>query len=404
MCAFRKEFLERLSRMRREHQRTLDWCSELGLHAGRRRRSRDASPKSCPVAAVDENYVLTTDSSHHSRLAGDLVSASFDRRVRPPFRARPAPRKRVPTASPRRNCAHEERAKQLDDERPENERRAMREYAVDRYLASLSDDERWIELEGRADDQRPPCSKAGRSLVQARSGSPTKLAADGDGDGWRYRVTVPEPFSMTIRESQKAPTRSRSSAEYERQRARRKIDEELECGVRFKAAPAPATIYVPLYDELAWKSETRRRRNLAARRREHAAMQRPFAFLRREEPRLADRQRRRADISSADARAPDASFRAKPFPAHLFGSCRTGEQVQGEREEQTRRWRRAARAEQLLRSSSLPRNMTKARPSHVCDMTGDQRRDWPGSAHGITRSLLFLFRNETLKFSNQHWC
>lgn len=367
--------------MRREHQRTLDLCSMVGLHPRTMLDSKLTSPSSPAVATVDENYTLTTD--NHSRIAGDLITTNFDDAIRPPFRARRAPpRKHIPTGSPPRTSTRKEREKRLD-EQLENERQQMREYALDRYLASLSDDELWIE-------EKTACSKMKRSPV--RSGSLSKLV---DGDGWRYRVTVPKPFKMTIRESQKAPNKSRSTAEFQRQIARQRTEEELECSVKFTASPAPATIYVPLYEELASEKERRRRQNLAVRRREHAAMQRPFAFVRREEERTAERHRRRADVADADARAPDANFKAKPFPSRLF-SGETYERM-CEREE-SKKWRRMARAEQLMRSSALPRNMTKARPSHSCDMTCEDD-DCARSDSGIWLTvllcalLLFLSRS-----------
>jgi len=356
--------------MRYEHQQTLDFCSRLGLHPRDKpdRDSKLASP-SYPVASVDENYTLTTN--NHSRFAGDLMTTTFDDVIRPPFRARRAPpRNRDLTGSPHRKSTRMEREKHLK-EKLENERQKMREDALDRYLASLSDDERWIN-EG---------SKTRRFLVRSRS--LTKLADD----GWRYRVTVPKSFKMTVRESQKAPTKSRSAADFERQRAREKVEDELECSMKFKASPAPATIYVPLYEELAWEKERRRRQNLDSRRREHAAMHRPFAFLRREEERLAEKNRRRAEFTEADARPPDADFKAKPFPSHLF-SGRTYEQM-CEEEGEMKKWQRTARAEMLLRTSSLPKNMTKTRPSHVCSMTNEDG-DGAGSKSGITLSPCIL--------------
>ena len=116
-------------------------------------------------------------------------------------------------------------------------------------------------------------------------------------------------------------------------------------------------------------------------------MQRPFAFQRREEERQSEKLRRRAETAEADARAPDANFKAKPFPSHLFGGRAHAEAW--EREE-AKRWRRAARADELLRTSSLPKNMTKSRPSHACHMTGEDG-DWAASKSGITLSQYYTY-------------
>jgi len=341
--------------MRHEHQQTLDFCDRLGLRPQDQPDSSLASP-SCPVASVDENYILTTDK--YRSPAGDLITADFDDILRPPFRARRAPpRKHVPTGNNHRTSTRKEREKELAKQL-EIERQSMREYALDKYLASLSDEER---SDGERNDQMDS-SKTKRRLV--RSSSLSKLVDD----GWRYRVTVPKPFKMTVRESRKVPTKSRSSVEFERQRAREHVDEELECCMKFKASPAPATIYVPLYKQLAVEKEHKRRQNMASRQKELAEMQRPFAFLRREEERLVERNQRQSEVAEADARVPDANFKAKPFPYHLFSS---EAQFWKCEQEEIRNWQRKARAENLLMSSSLPKNMTKKRPSHVCDMTSE---------------------------------
>jgi len=342
--------------MRHEHQQTLDFCDRLGLHPQDQPDSSPTSP-SCPVASVDENYVLAADKYHI--LAGDLITTNFDGILRPPFRAHRAPqRKHVPIGSTQRKSTRKEREKQLAEEF-ENERQQMREYAVDKYLASLSDEDRWDEENG---DKTEPAKMKQRIV---RSSSLSKSVDN----GWRYRVTVPKPFKMTIRESRKVPAKSKSSVDFEQQRARQQLNEELECSMRFKASPAPATIYVPLYEELAVEKERRRRQKMASRQKELAAMQQPFAFLRREEERLAEKHRHQSELAEADARVPDANFKAKPFPYHLFSSKAHDWMCE---QEEIKEWQRRARAEKLLKTSALPKNMTKKRPSHVCNMTSEE--------------------------------
>ena len=355
--------------MRHEHQQTLDFCDRVGLHP----QDHSTSP-SYPVATVSENYTLTTD--NYSSLAGDLISTTFDEVLRPSFKARRAPsRKHVPVRSMQRKSTRKEREKQLSDQL-ENERQKMREYALDKYLTSLSDDDQW-DKEFTGGTQR---SKTKRHLV--RSSSLSKLVDD----GWQYRVTVPKPFRMTIRESQKAPTKSKSAADFQRQRSKQQMEEELECSMKFKASPAPATIYVPVFGELAVEKERRRRQKMALRQKELATMQQPFAFLRREEERLAEKHRRERELAEADACPPDANFKAKPFPHRIFSS--EAHEWMYEQEE-IKESQRKARAEKLLKTSSLPKNMTKKRPSHVCEMTSEVG-DYAGSKSGISVVILFI--------------
>ena len=344
--------------MRHEHRQTLEFCDRLGLHACDQTDIK-LTNLSCPVATVDDDYTLSTD--NHTSLAGDLITTNIDAIIRPPFKARRAPpRKHVPIGSPQRKSAWKESQKR-ESEQFQREREEMREYALDKYLASLSDEDHrgdFVESSDRTKHERTK-----RRLV--RSGSLSNLADD----GWRYRVTVPRPFKMSVRESQKLPTKSRSATEFERQRVKKQMLEELECSMKFKASPAPSTIYVPMYEELTVGEERRRHRNMATRQKELAAMQRPFDLVRREEARLAEKHRRRAEFAEADARAPDANFKAKPFPRHLFSS-EAHERMCLEEDE--KEWQRRARAERLLQTSSLPKNMTKERPSHVCDMTTEE--------------------------------
>jgi len=372
MLCYCQEFLDRLAKMRREHEQTMAFCDKLGLHPQDRLDSQLPKP-SYPVASVDEYYTLTTD-SYHSSLAGDLITpADFDDVLRPSFKARRAPpRKHIPVRSVQQKSTRKEREKQLS-EQLENERQEMREYALDKYLASLSDEDRCDEEDRAAEAKR---AKTKRCLV--RSSSLSKLVDD----RWQYRVTVPKPFKMTIRESQKGPTKSRSTVDFELQRSKQQMEDELECSMKFKASPAPATIYVPLFKELALEKERRRRKNMVLRRKEHVTMQRPFAFLRREEEKLAKKHRCRREMAEADACPPDANFKAKPFPYHLFSS-ETRDWMS--EQEEIREWQRRARAEKLLRTSSLPKNMTKKRHSHICDMTTED------CCAGLKRGIFALY-------------
>jgi len=49
--------------------------------------------------------------------------------------------------------------------------------------------------------------------------------------------------------------------EVEEARARREKEAELELSKKFKASPAPANIYLPLFDEIMEQQETKKRLN-----------------------------------------------------------------------------------------------------------------------------------------------
>nr|XP_046195861.1 uncharacterized protein LOC124027491 [Oncorhynchus gorbuscha] len=76
---------------------------------------------------------------------------------------------------------------------------------------------------------------------------------DGGPDNSRGTVTVPEPFRMMVREEEKKrrKVRTRSEVELENFLLRRELDELRECGMKFRASPAPAHTRLPLYDVIS---------------------------------------------------------------------------------------------------------------------------------------------------------
>lgn len=76
---------------------------------------------------------------------------------------------------------------------------------------------------------------------------------------WTPKITIPEPFSMTVRD-ETVPIRANF--------ARRFVDELLKAQEadqlvnetkKFKAKPVPASTYLPLYEEILSKTESRRK-------------------------------------------------------------------------------------------------------------------------------------------------
>lgn len=339
-----QEFMERIAAMKREHQRTMELCDNLGLQPAQTSEFSPQSP-SVPVAFVNNNYTLST--MNYSSPAGDLITSS--RCVRRPFKARRAPprRKVEPHTIERRSGSKKKEASNL------NEEEQMKMYLMERYLNTYDDNDAiWSDFQD--DFSRGPV--AGRP-------APRLVSFD---DSWHPGVTVPKPFSMTVRESLKPRVLSRSMADFERQRDEQANKEHQECNKKFKAAPAPAHIYVPLFEQLSSDRERRRHMNHARRQAELEQLQKPFAFLRREEERQANRQQRQAAFAVADSGVPDANFKAKPFPDHIFNND-AYERIK--QQEEIRQEQRLNRAEAMLQLSSLPPNMLKKRPSHCCDMS-----------------------------------
>jgi hypothetical protein len=349
--------MERITAMKREHQKTMELCDNLGFQPVQTSESSPQNP-SIPVALVDNNYILST--KNYCSPAGDLISSSSSRCVRRPFKARRAPPRRQVEqhAIERRGESKKKEANRSASNL--NEENQMKTYLMERYLSTYDDDidAVWSDIEDGV--SRGPA--AGRTL-------PRPVSFD---DSWRPRLTVPKPFSMTVRESLKPHMLSRSMADFERQRDEQAEKELQECNKKFRAAPAPAHIYVPLYEELSGDRERRRQMNHARRQMELEQLQKPFAFLRREEERQASRQRRQVVFAAADSNVPDANFKAKPFPDHIYNNDANEKMRQ---QEEIRQEQRMNRAEAMLQLSSLPPNMLKKRPSHCCDMSHESDED-----------------------------
>uniref|UniRef100_A0A8C9AB90 FAM161 centrosomal protein B n=1 Tax=Prolemur simus TaxID=1328070 RepID=A0A8C9AB90_PROSS len=121
---------------------------------------------------------------------------------------------------------------------------------------------------------------------------------------WASSITVPQPFRMTLREAQKKAQwlGSPASFEHERQQAQKQGQEEAECHRQFRAQPVPAHVYLPLYQEIMERSESRRRAGIQKRKELLLSSLKPFSFLEKEEQRKeAARQRDLATTVKAKA-------------------------------------------------------------------------------------------------------
>ena len=112
---------------------------------------------------------------------------------------------------------------------------------------------------------------------------------------------------------------------------------------------------MPLYDEIMEQKEARRREMREVCMELKKSMEKPFKFVNREE------EKKKQYRSTASSRAiaemnkgKKKSFKAKPFPAHLFNNTTEDRMLE---EEEYRKIRVQMRAEELLRKSQLPPNM-----------------------------------------------
>ncbi len=197
---------------------------------------------------------------------------------------------------------------------------------------------------------------APRTKARPRSSSLSRMSSTSCSStkDWRHRITIPKPFTMTIRDETKDLTKSRTLDEFERDREEKDRREEEECTKKFKATPVPAHVYMPLYDEVSEKQEAQRRYN-----RDHCtellkSQEMPFKFMKREEEKKKHRKSKHEAYMEETDTSKKKEFKARPVPDYLFDD-NIDEKIC--EEEFYRKIRVQMRAEELLRTSSLPPNM-----------------------------------------------
>ena len=194
-------------------------------------------------------------------------------------------------------------------------------------------------------------------------------------DSWRHRITIPKPFKMEVRRLKKEPLKTRAMREVDRTQQLRKELEESECMRKFKAKPVPAHVYMPLYSEIMEDKETRSRTQRECVKELLKSTEKPFQFMKREEQKKKERM-----LQAWTARYEDEEgkkqFKASPFPEHIFEESITDKIKE---EELYRKIRIQMRAEELLRSSSLPPNMDahNCNGKYRCKTFSDGKRKAP---------------------------
>ncbi|XP_059157241.1 protein FAM161A-like [Physella acuta] len=167
---------------------------------------------------------------------------------------------------------------------------------------------------------------------------------------WRHRITIPQPFRMTVRDSVKEKKKTSAQMELERRRLEKQKEEEAECEKKFKAQPVPSHVYLPKYEEIMEKNESRRKYVKQYCQELLQSQVKPFNFEIREQEKK--RQSHSAPLLKTDK--PKPVFKAKPVPQHIF-SPEIDEKLMAE--EELRKIRVKMRSKELLNEASLPPNM-----------------------------------------------
>uniref|UniRef100_A0A4W5MVA5 Protein FAM161A n=1 Tax=Hucho hucho TaxID=62062 RepID=A0A4W5MVA5_9TELE len=256
--------------------------------------------------------------------------------------------------------------------------------------------------------KQPSCTSSSRSQLQIqlqlRGCCPKSQGRNQGGNlsktgrrtiGERGTVTVPEPFRMMMREEEKKrrKLRTRSEVELENLLLRRELDELRECGMKFRASPAPAHTRLPLYDVISHRLSQRpgyhpgnHKVNLGNyrcvsvsggnQRASSCSPQRPFSFLERE--RRKREQRIEAELANLVAKEERRAFKARPVPRSVYYS-------------HSATHRQESKLQQQLTSQKMKlKNMThhhskRSTPGLQAEAPGEKRGDTEGAEdQGLT--------------------
>lgn len=368
-----EEFKQRLINLRNEHRLTIELCDKLGLHE---KKETNDWKNSLPVAMVDDEYTLSTATYADKSpvRSPDFVRKNF-KATRSPAHMRRAKSADISVhrqlrAATKTNC-HEADEKDIS------------EYKLKKYLDGL-DYAKEVYSRNLTDKNGVPqhrCSDLVESMMENNKNMSKIRKND-----WKHRVTIPKPFQMTVRETERGSAKTRAQMFWERENEKKDLKEMEECQKTFKAAPVPANVYIPLYDELQKKKARQRSHNHQMRQEFLLSDQNPFSFIEREKRKKMGRLEKTRMLEDADRKRPDANFQAKPFPKEIFSDA---VYVKMRDEEEMRMLRMELRAVEMLRSSTLPKNMRKKRKHHKCDMSGEcdhHRRSSDGELQATSES------------------
>ena len=407
------EFYKRLTDLKNEHKKTLALCEKMYQEkVGNAYSSNQTTPQSKTRNTSmnrSREFESDQDQSFHATNTAEIrksvedMSRSADLKLDASFGKPPKP----PSHQNRVSSSKQTLRKSLDEpksarslasawtERSDGEERfwkalsghsseadltgdevLKKSYDVNQYVNSTRSLEGMNEsgrhsvtshIEGMWDNFSIDDYAPRKSRLRQRSNSMSKLSRSSSFDrksdrassvtstDWKNRVTIPKPFKMTVRENFKEKNKSKTLEEFEQKQREKERVEEEECQKKFKAKPVPAHVYVPLYDEIMEQKEERRKEMREACMELTKSMEKPFKFVKREEEK---KKQNRSPISSKAIaemnKGKKKTFKAKPFPTHLFNNSTEDKMLE---EEEYRKIRVQMRAEEMLRKSQLPPNM-----------------------------------------------
>lgn len=193
-----------------------------------------------------------------------------------------------------------------------------------------------------------------RSLERPSSATIIRQENKKKDDSWRHRLTIPKPFTMTLRDETKDKKKSKTMMEFEEKLNQKQIEDEEEMKKKFKARPVPAHVYLPLYDEIQEKSEERRRHIRKASIELLKSQEKPFSFMKREEDKKQHLTMNTDCTQPKKMEEVKGTFKAKPVPKKIFDGTVDDKLME---EEEYRKIRIKMRAEEMLKTASLPPNM-----------------------------------------------
>ena len=193
------------------------------------------------------------------------------------------------------------------------------------------------------------------SVEEYSQGSDSEVKESEHSDKWRPRITIPEPFHMTVREAKTPRKKSRSMLQAERESLEREAAEEAETRKQFHATPIPASTFLPLYELMNAKNEQRREQVKRETKQILKSNQKPFKFWKRDEEKQQRKYiellKRSLDLEKMQCMN---KFKARPIPPHVLDP-KTDELLL--EQEEYRKISNRMRAEELLVSAKLPKNM-----------------------------------------------
>ncbi|XP_064602565.1 protein FAM161A-like isoform X2 [Liolophura sinensis] len=354
------EFYQRLLQLKNEHKKTLQMCERLYRQKLSEEVDRSEDLEWCLSEDDVVNGHVFKDLAHGHDEDTGAQNGSRDLSTKPPLvrqnklrsshhsiRTRPssAPIRRQSLsrsldADDWRLMQHNG---QLLQEETQSEIYDPRESAA--AMERIQD--MWEEFS--VDDYAPRKRKP-RRPSSAHSSTPSeKKRPEKD---WRHRITIPKPFQMTLREANKEKTKSKAQIIHEDELLRKQQEEEAECQKKFKAAPVPAHVYLPLFEEYNEKKEARRRYVKDYRKELLKSIEKPFKFMSREQ----EKKQRNLDKAwhQSDGYEHSKTFKAKPVPSYVYETAPNEKILENE---EYRQIRIKMRAEELMRSAALPPNM-----------------------------------------------